>query len=324
MISLLLTGASGFVGQALLERLVAQNTVSIKAVVRRRDLIRSMVNVDVVQIDDLAAQNSWESALNGVDVVVHAAARVHVMKETAPDPLAEFRRVNVAATLGLARQAVAAGVRRFIFISSIAVNGKTTESGRLFTADDVPSPLDNYGISKMEAEAGLRQIAEQSGMEVVVIRPPLIYGGVGVKGNFLSMMRWLYRGIPLPLGAIHNQRSLVGVDNLIDLIVVCLEHPAAANQTFLVSDDDDISTTQLLHRMARALSKPARLIKVPVWALKSAAFVLGRADTARSLCDSLQLDISKTQKLLGWHPPVTLDEGLKRAATSWLQSLNLK
>ncbi len=323
MTSVLLTGANGFVGQGLLKRLVTKNGTSIRAVVRRLDLVRPMVNVDVIQIADLGAQNNWETALNGVDVLVHTAARVHVMKETALDPLAEFRRVNVAATLSLARQAAAAGVRRFIFISSIKVNGEMTQKCKPFSAEDIPVPLDAYAISKMEAEVGLREIAKQSGMEVVVIRPPLVYGP-GVKGNFLNMMHWLYRGFPLPLGAIDNQRSFVGLDNLVDLIITCLEHPVAANQTFLVSDDEDVSTTQLLCRMAKVMGKAALLLPAPVWLLTNSAALFGRSSVVRRLCDSLQLDISKTKKLLGWHPPVTLDEGLERTATAWLHSLNLK
>lgn len=198
-----------------------------------------------------------------------------------------------------------------------------TQKCKPFSAEDIPVPLDAYAISKMEAEVGLREIAKQSGMEVVVIRPPLVYGP-GVKGNFLNMMHWLYRGFPLPLGAIDNQRSFVGLDNLVDLIITCLEHPVAANQTFLVSDDEDVSTTQLLCRMAKVMGKAALLLPAPVWLLTNSAALFGRSSVVRRLCDSLQLDISKTKKLLGWHPPVTLDEGLERTATAWLHSLNLK
>jgi UDP-glucose 4-epimerase len=235
------------------------------------------------------------------------------MADTVSDPLQEFRRVNVQATLNLARQAAAAGVRRFVFVSSIKVNGESTQPGSAFTADDAPAPLDAYGISKMEAEQGLRQIALQTGMEVVIIRPPLVYGP-GVKANFAAMMRWLKRGVPLPLGAIENQRSFVALDNLVDLIVTCLIHPAAANQTFLVSDGEDVSTTELLRRMGQALGCTARLLPVPASWLKLAADMLGKADMAQRLCGSLQVDISKTRQLLGWQPPLSLDSGLKKAA----------
>jgi UDP-glucose 4-epimerase len=200
-----------------------------------------------------------------------------------------------------------------MFVSSIKVNGEATQPGCPFTADDAPAPLDAYGVSKMEAEQGLREIARQTGMEVVIIRPPLVYGP-GVKANFAAMIRWLQRGVPLPLGAIHNQRSLVALDNLVDLMVTCLTHPAATNQTFLVSDGEDVSTTELLRRMGQALGRPARLVPVPASILKLAAALVGKRDVAQRLCGSLQVDIEKTRKLLGWTPPLTLDQGLRKAA----------
>jgi UDP-glucose 4-epimerase len=261
----------------------------------------------------LEPSTDWTAALDGVSAVIHCAARVHVMADTAADPLEEFRHVNVQGTLNLARQAAAAGVRRFVFVSSIKVNGEATQPGAPFTADDAPAPLDAYGVSKMEAEQGLRELAAQTGMEVIIIRPPLVYGP-GVKANFAAKMRWLQRGVPLPLGAIHNQRSLVALDNLVDLIVTCLTHPAAANQTFLVSDGEDVSTSELLRRMGQALDRPARLLPVPQSWLKLAAAMVGKSDVAQRLCGSLQVDISKTRQLLSWTPPLSLDQGLKRAA----------
>jgi nucleoside-diphosphate-sugar epimerase len=236
------------------------------------------------------------------------------MNEMDADPLAEFRRVNVEATANLARQAVAAGVRRFVYLSSIKVNGEFTETGCPFTADDVPAPEDPYGVSKYEAEQLLRQIASDSGMEVVIIRPPLVYGP-GVKANFESMMVWLFRGVPLPLGALsHNRRSLVALDNLVDLIVTCLNHPAAANETFLVSDGEDLSTVDLLKRMGAALGHPARLFHMPPPVLRLGAQLVNKPGIYQRLCGSLQLDIAKTKQLLGWVPPVSVNEGLLKAA----------
>jgi nucleoside-diphosphate-sugar epimerase len=257
--------------------------------------------------------------LAGVSVVIHCAARVHVMNEEATEPLAEFRRVNVAGTLRLARQAAEAGVRRFLFVSSIKVNGEHSQPGRPFTADQHPAPGDPYGVSKCEAETGLRALSQETGMEVVIIRPPLVYGP-GVKANFLAMMRWLWRGVPLPLGGItDNRRSLVFLDNLVDLIVTCIDHPAAANQTFLVSDDEDLSTTALLRRMAAALGRPARLVPVPVGLITLGARMIGRPGVAQRLCGSLQVDIGKTKELLDWSPPVSVGEGLRRTAEHWLK-----
>ena len=308
---ILLTGATGFVGFAISERLVMDGAHGIRAVVRRPEALLSPC-IDKVVVPDIALNVDWVNIFECVEVVIHAAARVHVMVDKAENPLDEFRRVNVQGTLNLARQAAAAGVRRFVFISSVKVNGEATQLGRPFTADDAPAPLDAYGISKMEAEQGLREIAVQTGMEVVIIRPPLVYGP-GVKANFAAMMRWLRRGIPLPLGAIHNERSLVALDNLVDLIVTCTTHPAAAGQTFLVSDGEDVSTTELLRRMGQAMGRPARLIPVPAGWLKLAAALVGKRDVAQRLCGSLQVDISKARSLLGWVPPVSVQEGLRRA-----------
>src|SRR5690554_2902252 len=252
MNSILLTGATGFVGRAVLDRLVHDGQ-QVKAAVRNPNA-ELAGQAGLVVVDGLDADTEWTSALEDVSAVIHSAARVHVMNENSTDPLAEFRKVNVEGTLNLARQAAAAGVKRFIFISSIKVNGEGTALDQPYTALDRPAPQDPYGVSKMEAEQRLREIAQQTGMEVVIIRPVLVYGP-GVKANFRSMMNWLNKGVPLPLGAIHNKRSLVSLDNLVDLIVTCIDHPAAANQTFLVSDGEDLSTTEMLRRMGEALGK---------------------------------------------------------------------
>ena len=312
---LLVTGATGFVGSALSQSLDAQRNCVVAGVrVRSSKLSSGIIQVSV---GDLLPDTDWSGALDGVDVVVHLAARVHIMQDVAADPLAEFRRVNVSGTLNLARQAAMAGVRRFVFVSSVKVNGESTLLGHPFFADDAPDPQDPYGISKYEAEVGLRELALSSGMEVVIIRPPLVYGP-GVKANFASMMSLLDRGIPLPLGAVDNKRSFVALDNLVDLIVTCLDHPAAANQTFLVSDGEDLSTTALLQRMGRALGKPARLIPVPVGVMEVAAKLLGKGDVAQRLFGSLQVDSSKTRDLLGWTPVVSVDEALRKTATAFM------
>ena len=305
---LLVTGANGFVGKSLCAELSWRGHA-----VRMASRTASAKGAADFVLASVGAETNWSAALGAREVVIHLAARVHAMNDTSTDPLAEFRKVNVVGTLNLARQAAAVGVKRFVFISSVKVNGEATQLGSPFTADNEPAPLDAYGVSKMEAEQGLHEIASQTGMEMVVLRPPLVYGP-GVKANFFTMMRWLQRGIPLPLGAIYNQRSLVALDNLIDLIVTCMTHPAAVNQTFLVSDGEDVSTAELLRRMGEAMNCPARLIPVPAYWLEQAASLIGKRDMAQRLCGSLQVDIQKTRQLLQWEPPVTLDQGLKKAA----------
>lgn len=312
--TILLTGATGFIGSVLAQHLHQQGC-SLTATVRHvtNNLLPS---IQQTPIGDLLPNTDWTLALNNVDTVIHLAARVHVMNDTDADPLEAFRRTNTAATLNLAQQAARSGVRRFIYLSSIKVNGESTKN-KPFTAEDNYIPTDFYGLSKYEAEQGLREIAKQTGMEVVIIRPPLVYGE-GVKGNFQSMMQWIYKGIPLPLGNVHNQRSLVALDNLIDLITLCIDHPAAANQTFLVSDGEDLSTTDLLHRLGSALNKPARLLPVPQVMLTTALHLLGKEAIAQRLCGNLQVDISKTRDLLGWQPIIRVDEALQKTAQVWL------
>lgn len=315
--AMLVTGGSGFVGKALLERLAGNPVWVARALVRKLPEQRLQA-VDYRLFTELSAIDAMSGHFEQVDTVIHLASRVHVMHETADDPLAEFRRVNVEGTLALARVALAAGVRRFVFVSSIKVNGETTDGRKPFTADEAPAPLDPYGISKREAEDGLRQLAAQTGLEVVIVRPVLVYGP-GVKANFRSMMNWLSKGVPLPFGAIHNKRSLVALDNLVDLLVTCIDHPAAANQTFLASDGEDLSTTQLLQRLGRALRRPARLLPVPDALIKGAARLAGKRGLSQRLCGSLQVDITKNRELLGWAPPLDVDQALRATADNFLK-----
>jgi nucleoside-diphosphate-sugar epimerase len=313
--SILVTGATGFVGSSLLLKLGQIADICVVGAHRRDE---PFTRHPSVVVGDINTKTNWHTAVHGQRVVIHSAARVHVMSDTSSDPFTEFRKVNVEGTLSLARQAAAAGVRRFIFISSIKVNGEGTVLGAPYHADAQPLPTDPYGISKMEAEHGLRALAADTGMEVVIIRPTLVYGP-GVKANFLNMMRWLHKGVPLPFGAIHNRRSLVALDNLVDLIVTCIDHPAAANQTFLVSDGEDLSTTELLRRMSTALGKPARFLPVPSRLLEIGAAMLGKQALAQRLCGSLQVDIRKTRELLNWTPPVSVDEALRITAKHFLE-----
>ena len=313
----LTTGGSGFVGKVLLQRLAEGARWAPRALVRQLPA-RQLAGVDYRSFSELTAVDAASGHFEQVDTVIHLASRVHVMHETAADPHAQFRRVNVVGTLSLARAAAQAGVRRFIFVSSVKVNGETTDGRLPFTADETPAPSDPYGISKREAEEGLRQLAAQTGLEVVIVRPVLVYGP-GVKANFRSMMNWLSKGVPLPFGAIHNKRSLVALDNLVDLLVTCIDHPAAANQTFLASDGHDLSTTELLQRLGKALGKPARLLPVPAAWLKGAATLAGKGGLAQRLCGSLQVDSGKARTLLGWQPPLDVDQALRATALNFLK-----
>jgi len=305
-VKILLTGATGFLGSRLIKNLHAKKDVFLTAAVRRS----AQISADrILEVQTLDANTDWSAVLTNQQVLIHTAARAHIMKDEVADPLAEYRRVNVDGTLNLARQAATAGVKRFIFISSIGVNGNTNT--RPFTEDDTPKPAELYAQSKWEAEQGLWKIQRETGMELVIIRPPLVYGP-NAPGNFGSLMCWIEKGVPLPLGAIHNKRSLVAVDNLLDLIITCIDHTAAANQVFLAGDGQDLSTTELLRCVAKAAGKPSRLIPIPSSLLMFAATLLGKKDVAQRLLGSLQVDITKARDLLGWEPPISVEEGLCR------------
>lgn len=307
---LLITGGSGFVGTVLCDKLEQQG-IPYRAVIRTSHKFND--HNEVVYVSEINGETNWKDAVNGIDVVIHIAARVHVMNDSAVHSLKEFRKVNTEGTLNLAFQAADAGVKRFIFISSIKVNGEYTAYGKPFTENSSLSPQDAYAISKYEAEQGLLSIAKQTGMEVVIIRPPLVYGA-GVKANFASMLRVVQRGIPLPFGAIYNKRSFVYVENLVSLILRCVIHPAAANQVFLVSDGYDLSTAELLRGCAVAMGLKSRLFPVPQTLIGIFASMLGKKDLVQRLCGNLQVDSSKAINLLDWVPPLSVEEGLKKTA----------
>ena len=306
---ILLTGASGFVGRRLAHSLIQKHSPLVCT-------SRKTLRIDGAEcqiVDDLGPGTDWRHCLGGVSTVIHCAARVHVMHDTESDPLHLFRQVNVSGTLQLAEQAAAAGAKQFIFLSSVKVNGEETEAGTAFSEDCQPQPIDPYGISKLEAERALFELGRKTGMAITVIRPPLVYGP-GVGANFLSMLHWVKRGIPLPLGSIKNQRSFVYVDNLVSLITCCVANPLSYNQVFLVSDGHDLSTTDLLKKSAVAFKVASRLLPCPPALLRMVANVAGKKSVTDRLCQSLQVDINKAKRLLEWSPLFTVEQGLQATA----------
>ncbi|WP_117236268.1 UDP-glucose 4-epimerase family protein [Vibrio maerlii] len=313
---LLVTGSSGFVGRQLTKQ-CAQNGWEVCSVSRVRPQDNRCPSTFVV--DCINGATDWFGAFEGIDCVVHCAARVHQMKESKVDALKAYRETNTQGTLNLARQAAKAGVKRFVFVSSIKVNGEFSSPKQPFSPDSMYVPDDPYGLSKYEAEIQLRQLAKETGLEVVIVRPPLVFGP-GVKANFLSMIRWVDKGIPLPLGAIQNRRSLVYIDNLVDLILTCCTHPRAAGETFLVSDGYDVSTTQLLRLVAGAMRKRPLLLPIPTSLIDLSAKLIGRPQISQRLCGNLQVDITKTRALLEWFPRVSFEEGIQRTVDAYLKT----
>ena len=307
---IIMTGGSGFVGQRVLNKLKKHDVINLTRNPKSPNDCKYEFGNEINNL----------SIFDSVDVIIHCAARVHIMDDASNNPLDDYREVNTKGTLNLAKQAVEAGVKRFIFISTIKVNGESTQLGKPFKFDDQRSPEDFYGQSKSEAEEQLLQLAKDTGLEVVIIRPTLVYGP-GVKANFASLLNLVSKGLPLPFGCIKdNKRSLVSVDNLVDLIVTCIDHPKAANQVFLVSDDNDVSTNEMVQQMAKALGKSQWQVPIPTACYRLVGKVTGKEDVISRLLGSLQVDITHTKDTLGWKPPQTLEDGFKQTANAFLQS----
>jgi nucleoside-diphosphate-sugar epimerase len=321
MTNIVLTGATGFVGSAVLKKLVELNHST--TVVRRSPSTKNDKKSNEIIINSIDSKTDWKDSLSGADVIIHCAARVHVMNEKSEDPLFEFREVNLKGTLNLAEQAIKSDVKRFVFISTIKVGGESSETGHPLTEKMAHIPEDPYGLSKYEAEQALSKLAMNSGMEVVIIRPTLIYGP-GVKANFETMIKWLSKGVPLPLGATTNKRSLVALDNLVDFIALCVEHPKAANETFYISDDNDLSTTQLLKKLSDALNKRCYLLPIPSKLLSLALTICGLKSFSTRLLGSLQVSPNKAKALLDWKPAVTVEEAFKKTTDFYKEKHNIK
>lgn len=310
--AILITGANGFVGSAVTSYLKSTGGYTVSVAVRA---LIDGISCPQTVVGEINGATDWAQAVSSQNVVIHLAARVNVTRADVADPYAEYSEVNVKGTMNLARQAADSGVKRFIFVSSIKVNGEATNPNRPFLADDRVNPVEPYGVSKWEAELGLQEIGRDTGMEIVIIRPPLVYGP-GVKGNFADLIKLVGCGFPLPLGGVKNKRSLIALDNLVDLVATCINHPNAVNQVFLASDGRDLSTAELLKCIADAMGKPSRLLNLPVSLVAFFAVVIGRKSHAARLLGSLQIDISKTRDLLNWKPPVSVELGVRRCIES--------
>ena len=304
MTTVLVTGANGFVGSALMHQLILQK-YQVRAAERTLQNRNDILSIAVGEIN---SETNWDAALEGVDVVVHLASRVHVMRDVAKNPLDEYRKVNVEGTRNLAESTAKAGVKRFVYVSSVKANGE--EFNQAYTELDKPNPQDDYGISKWQAEQTLHEISAKTGLGVVIIRPPLVYGA-GVKGNFAQMIKVLVKGLPLPFASVQNLRSFIYVENLVDALILCAQHPAAVGQTYFVSDGEDVSTPDLLRKLSSALGKPAKLLPCSPVCMQLAGRIIGKSDQVNRLLGSLQVDTSKIRRELGWQPPFSLDEGLR-------------
>lgn len=320
--SILVTGAAGFIGSVLCQTLERAGHDVRRALRRSGDAVSPPLPKQPIAVGEIGPDTDWRAAMSGITCVVHLAARTHVLHETASDPLAECRRINVAGSVQLARAAAAAGVSRLVYLSSIKVNGEATRE-QPFTEQSPAQPGDAYGISKWEAEQALHDIAAATGLELVVLRPPLVYGP-GVKGNFLALMKAVQRGLPLPLASVHNRRSLIYVGNLADAILTCVESPAAPGNTYLVSDGEDVSTPELLRLLAAALDVPARLLPCPPGLLRFGGALCGKGDAIARLTGSLQIDSAKIRRELGWQPRLSLASGLEQTARWYLNTLHGK
>lgn len=308
MSKLLVTGGSGFIGKAVCENLKKNYKINITS---RQDISTNLNGVKVYNINKIDINTNWFKALNAVSCVIHCAAKTHVMNNIKQNSLSSFRKINVEGTLNLAKQAAACGVKRFIFLSSIKVNGERTEKLKKFKYNDIPKPEDFYGISKWEAEQGLLKISKETGLEVVIIRAPLVYGP-GVKGNLKRLIKLVQSRIPLPFSLIKNQRSLIGIDNLVDMIIRCIDDNRASGNTFLVSDEKNLSTSDLLRLIASSMGLSVRLFPLPLSLLKFFGFLLGRKAEINRLIGSLQIDINYTKQTLNWKPTISVEEGIRR------------
>jgi nucleoside-diphosphate-sugar epimerase len=311
MKKILVTGANGFIGQHIYKHLIKLN-YPVKGTIRNLD--NALINCDTkyISVGNIDAETNWDHALDGIDCIIHCAGKAHARNKKVE--LDIYRKVNREGTKHLAEQAAEAGVKRLIFLSSVGVNGESTgksNSVKLFTTKDIPNPHDNYAISKFEAEEALWEVSSKTGLEVVVVRLPLVYG-YGAKGNLDRLIKIIYSRIPLPLGGLQNKRSLIGIDNLIDILVRCVEHPDIAGKTFLISDGEDLSATKLIHLIAAAMGQPAKLFTVPTFLLKFLGFIIGKQNEIKRLTDSLQIDNSYVREILNWTPPVSVEEGVRK------------
>ena len=313
--NILLTGATGFVGKALDSEL-KKNNFHIKYL-SGQSILKSLKSDNLKNF--IKENINWSEYLSNTACVIHCAARSHIMKETETDPLAVYRSANVEATYNIAKQAARYGVKRFIFLSSVKVNGERTIGSSSFKYSDISKPKDAYAISKLEAEEALLELSKQTGLEIVIIRAPLVYGEE-VKGNFKRLLNLVYKKIPMPFAKVSNLRSFIGIENLTNLIVCCIDHPKAAGQTFLASDGEDISTPDLIKKLSKLMGQPSRLFAFPLLIIKLISYLIGKSLEVKRLLDSLRVDSSNTQEVLGWSPPLSLDEGLKKTVIWYLRN----